>query len=239
MSPKPIIVLIIGMLMGSGMLWAAQSNFQRQPKGAELLGEVDRGFLADMSVHHDQAVTLGTIALQNGGPEVRVIAMSIVAGQMEEMGRMRGWLAMNGRAELPTDPGARWMTRSADPEAMAFAALCARGAMPGMATADEIDDFRRRSGDDFDVRFLQLMIRHHQGALPMARFAAREGELDLVRQLATRIAYEQPREVAAMLRQLLMRHGKPLPPELGLPPLGKFEDPGSDRQTFEPLSESH
>ena len=39
------------------------------------------------------------------------------------------------------------------------------GSMPGMATEDELAALRRLDGTAFDVEFLRLMIRHHQGGL--------------------------------------------------------------------------
>jgi uncharacterized protein (DUF305 family) len=39
--------------------------------------------------------------------------------------------------------------------------------MPGMLTPDEMEELRAARGARFDRRFLELMIRHHEGALMM------------------------------------------------------------------------
>ena len=43
----------------------------------------------------------------------------------------------------------------------------AREAM-GMASADEIAALEAATGQEADCLFLELMIRHHEGAIPMA-----------------------------------------------------------------------
>ena len=49
--------------------------------------------------------------------------------------------------------------------------------MPGMATEDELaEPAVASSGTAFDVEFLRLMIRHHQGGLEMAEYAAEHAE---------------------------------------------------------------
>ena len=69
--------------------------------------------------------------------------------------------------------------------------------MPGMATEDELANLRSLQGTAFDVEFLRLMIRHHQGGLEMAQYAAAHGETDVVRTLATSIADSQTAETRA------------------------------------------
>ena len=46
------------------------------------------------------------------------------------------------------------------------------GLMPGMATDAQMKRLQSLHGNALDVFFLQLMIHHHQGGIPMARYAA-------------------------------------------------------------------
>ncbi len=46
------------------------------------------------------------------------------------------------------------------------------GPMPGMATSEELAALRAASGPELDVLFLQLMLRHHEGGLPMMEYGA-------------------------------------------------------------------
>ena len=43
-------------------------------------------------------------------------------------------------------------------------------AMPGMATSDQLRALRAASGEQMDVLFLQLMLRHHEGGVIMLQY---------------------------------------------------------------------
>jgi uncharacterized protein (DUF305 family) len=83
--------------------------------------------------------------------------------------------------------------------------------MPGMATEEELTELRGLSGTAFDVQFLRLMIRHHQGGLGMAEYAADHADVDAVRRLAGTIADTQTAETTTMTELLTERGGTPLP----------------------------
>jgi uncharacterized protein (DUF305 family) len=83
--------------------------------------------------------------------------------------------------------------------------------MPGMATEDELARLRSLSGTEFDVEFLRLMTRHHQGGFDMAEYAAANAAVPAVRSLARSIADGQSAEVQLMVRMLTERGGTPLP----------------------------
>jgi uncharacterized protein (DUF305 family) len=83
--------------------------------------------------------------------------------------------------------------------------------MPGMATEQEMDQLRSLSGTAFDVQFLRLMIRHHQGGLKMAQYAQEHAQEAPVRTLARSIAETQTAEVHTMAQLLAERGGTPLP----------------------------
>lgn len=68
------------------------------------------------------------------------------------------------------------------------------GGMVGLATTEELNRLRDLEGDARDRLFLELMIRHHQGALPMAQFAAQNADTSLVRGLAMQDIIEQGKE---------------------------------------------
>ena len=115
---------------------------------------------------------------------------------------MRGWLQTWGLSPQTDRPVMAWMR---DGHAMAPGEL-----MPGMATTAEIDALRRLTGRALDVRFLQLMIRHHRGGLEMAQDAADHASEPYVRELAGKIASAQQAEVVTMEQMLRSRGGQPL-----------------------------
>jgi uncharacterized protein (DUF305 family) len=83
--------------------------------------------------------------------------------------------------------------------------------MPGMATTDELNKLRKLSGAELDVYFLQLMLRHHQGGLEMAQYAAEHASRGYVRNLADKIVKSQEAETSLMKTLLSQRGAQPLP----------------------------
>jgi uncharacterized protein (DUF305 family) len=81
-----------------------------------------------------------------------------------------------------------------------------------MATPGELDELRTLSGAELDTRFLQLMIRHHSGGVPMAEYAVAHADTDVVRLLAQKIVDSQSAEVLTMEQMLRERGGSVLPP---------------------------
>jgi uncharacterized protein (DUF305 family) len=84
--------------------------------------------------------------------------------------------------------------------------------MPGMATPDQLDRLEALHGRALDVLFLQLMIRHHQGGLPMARYALAHAAEPHVRDLAQSMVNSQTAEIIEMEQLLRQLGGHPLAP---------------------------
>jgi uncharacterized protein (DUF305 family) len=168
-------------------------------------GSVDAGFSLDMSHHHLQAVEMANLATgRSTDPEVLSLAFDISQTQLNQVGRMQGWLTLWG---LPVT-GANdmsWMGSSMHDH------TSSNGLMPGMATEDELAQLRAASGADFDVMFLRLMIRHHQGGLEMAQYGEAHASEAVVRGLARSIEQTQTAETTTMAAMLAARGGSPLP----------------------------
>nr|WP_277817152.1 DUF305 domain-containing protein [Solimonas terrae] len=166
-------------------------------------GPVDIGFAQFMRSHHDQAVVMTRILLGHGSTRLDALARSIQAAQLIEIGEMKGWLLLWGKPVLPATTSMDWMLfgHTAPDAALArYLSDCrsSPGGMPGLASSAELDTLRGLDGEARDQLFLQLMIRHHQGGLPMAHFAARNAETATVRTLAAEIEVQQTQEIAAM-----------------------------------------
>ena len=71
-------------------------------------------------------------------------------------------------------------------------------AQMGMATTDEIDGMRAATGTDADCRFLSLMIRHHEGAIPMAQALVELGSEPRAIQVAQGVIATQSAEIDLM-----------------------------------------
>src|SRR5919201_6549072 len=131
----------------------------------------EAGFARDMSTHHAQAVEMGLMAFQQGqDPEVRQIGGDIATGQQGEIGTMQTWLRSWQLDPTGDQPPMAWMSDGAG--------LVKDGLMPGMATPAEMDKLRSAKGHDFDILFLQMMIRHHLGGVHMIDGVLKEGHDD-------------------------------------------------------------
>ena len=77
-----------------------------------------------------------------------------------------------------------------------------RRSMPGMATPDQLTRLATLRGKGFDVLFLQLMIRHHEGGLQMCQYAESHADLAVVRKAAVSMAVEQVEDLGQMRAML-------------------------------------
>ena len=163
---------------------------------------VDVGFARDMSTHHGQAVTMASYERDNtSDPALKVLAYDIESQQGYQIGEMQGWLDTWGYPLLDPSPMA-WMAGHDHVQS--------NGLMPGMASPAEIDKLETLHGKALDVRFLQLMIRHHQGGIPMAQYAAQHAGSAYVRLLAQSMVNAQSSEIISMEQTLRSLGGSPL-----------------------------
>ena len=130
--------------------------------------EADVSFMQGMVSHHAQALEMtALVAGRSGRDAMRRLAQRIELSQEDEIAMMQEWLRSRGQAVTAMDahhaPG--W-----EP-------------MPGMLTAAEMDRLAAAQAVAFDRLFLELMIKHHRGALTMVenlldqRGAAQDSQL--------------------------------------------------------------
>jgi len=166
-------------------LWAAPDD-----------SSVEAGFARDMSAHHAQAVSMSMVAWQRAArPATRSMAYATVTAQQQEIGVMQTWLdgwhlsATGSRAPMA------WMIGGAQ-------MLTADGRMPGMASRDELDRLDGARGEQVDVLFCQLMIRHHVGGLHMIDAVLAGSRRPEVRELAAKMRDNQRVEVVNLEHML-------------------------------------
>jgi uncharacterized protein (DUF305 family) len=203
-------VIAVGLVALGGAAAVALGIGRDAPPAAD---SVDAGFSRDMARHHLQGVEMANLALERSeDPDVRRLAFDISSTQTNQAGRMQGWLALWG---LPLTGGdvMGWMPEEEMGHSGHDMADAAGSGvlMPGMASEEELAELRTLSGPEFDVEFLRLMIRHHQGGAGMASYAAEHADVDVVRALAQAIHDAQSIETATMLQMLDQRGGEPLP----------------------------
>jgi uncharacterized protein (DUF305 family) len=202
-------LVLLGLL--SGLALAPRLDGQG---GAEQIAQdragapsIDVGFAQHMGRHHDQALMLSRIFLQGHDSPLQALATRIIEDQLFELGQLRGWLRLWQAPLLPESQSMNWMllgSQPPGPELQAYLLDCSRspGGMPGLATSEQIQQLQQAQGPQRDRLFLQLMLAHHAGGLPMLEFASREARHPAVRQLAERMLLQQSREVLQMQQHL-------------------------------------
>lgn len=178
---------------------------------------VDIGFTQSMAVHHRQAIAMSQLMLHGRPTPLAPLAKSIANAQLLELGEMQGWLRLWGASLNPMPLRMDWMLAGdAPPDAALRQYLldCEQSptGMPGLATQQAMQALRAAGGRDRDRRFLEMMLAHHRGGIPMARFAASNANLQVVRDLAGRIVLEQSREIHQIERTLAAMAVQPIDP---------------------------
>ncbi len=130
--------------------------------------EADVRFMQGMISHHAQALEMTELLdTRTESDAMRQTARRIDLSQEDEIEMMQDWLRERGQ------------------EVTAIDAHHAPGAMrmPGMLTDEEMESLAAADGAAFDRLFLELMIKHHRGALTMVenlldqRGAAQDSQL--------------------------------------------------------------
>lgn len=113
----------------------------------------DARFMQAMILHHAQALDMtALVSARTGRPEIRLLAERIQVSQADEITLMQRWLEVRGQSV----PG---------PHAHHAQGML----MPGMLTPAEMDHLAQTNGVAFDRLFLELMTKHHEGALIMVK----------------------------------------------------------------------
>ncbi len=204
-------ILLIGATVGMFLTRLVDAD----PVATPGAGSVEVGFSQDMSVHHLQAVTMAGWARDHStDPLIQALAFDIERTQLEQVGRMKGWLMLWDQPEQAIGAYMTWMTEpmAAMPGMSMPTASPASGVtMPGMATDAELAKFRSLSGRQLDVYFLQLMLRHHQGGAGMAWYAQAHTSLPALKALTNSILVSQQAEMNQIRDMLIARAAQPLP----------------------------
>ncbi len=181
-----VVVLVVALCLVAGVVgW----GIGQAASDDDSFSDVDVGFLADMSVHHNGAIGMSFDHLNRGDdPVVEHFARDIILSQSQEIAVMNALLDESGDTRATSDDIAMdWMGMTV-PES----------AMPGMPTAAELRELTAASGAEADDLFTTLMIRHHAAGAAMAEHAAEHGENAKVRRLARAMAEVQRTEINEM-----------------------------------------
>jgi uncharacterized protein (DUF305 family) len=163
--------------------------------------EADVRFIHGMIGHHAQALEMtALVPARSARDDVRMMAERIDMSQRSEIERMHQWLRARGLAVPAADAH---HAHQADPAGGAHGqhGAGAHAGMPGMATPEEMARLAQATGEAFDALFLELMIRHHEGALVMVDelFGSRGGGQDSeIYSIASEVDSDQRMEIDRM-----------------------------------------
>ena len=145
--------------------------------------DADITFAQEMIPHHAGAIEMAKLAEgRTSNPEVLDLASRIEKAQDPEIKAMTDWLKAWG-AEAPSTsmPG---MDHGSMP-------------MPGMS-AEDMEMLKQAKDAGFDKMFLEMMIKHHQGAIDMSNTELQQGSNADAKKLAQQIIDSQQAEITEM-----------------------------------------
>jgi uncharacterized protein (DUF305 family) len=173
-------------LLALGLGWFLGRSSTSTP----LEGSADVLFARDMIAHHTQAVDMALrVRDRSSDPELRLLAFDMLSGQENQRGQMMAWLDV-------------WnVSQNGD-----TAPMNGNGAMMGIASQTEVNSISVLPVKNAEIKFLQLMIRHHQGGIYMAEDVLPKAISPQVKRLAQTVINGQRGDIAAM-REMLTRRG--------------------------------
>lgn len=153
------------------------------PGSSAAFNDDDVMFAQMMIPHHEQAVEMADIALDpamGAGAGIVVLANRIKAAQDPEIVQMKSLLTEWGKPESPDD--------GMDHGSM----------MSGMLSTDELEELAALNGAAFDAAWAAAMIKHHEGAIDMAKDVLDNGKNESIKTLAGAIIGAQEKEISEL-----------------------------------------
>jgi uncharacterized protein (DUF305 family) len=135
-------------------------------------GPYDALFIDSMIVHHQGAIAMAEQAQKEASRlELKTLAENIITAQQAEVTQLQAWRSAWFPELAPT-----------------------RGMGMDMGTMLVAND----PSKPFDLRFIEAMIPHHQGAIAMAKDAQQKAERPEIKELAGAIITAQEAEIAQL-----------------------------------------
>ena len=140
----------------------------------------DKAFIDAMVPHHQGAIVMARVALENAEhEEIRELSRNIVSTQQAEIGELKAIKKEEfGTSHVPMEMSSeqmRGMGMMMDPQSLA-------------------------EENPFDRAFIDAMIPHHRSAIEMAKVANQESENPRIKELAQNIMSAQKAEIEQMRR---------------------------------------
>ncbi|WP_434445114.1 DUF305 domain-containing protein [Lentzea sp. E54] len=138
----------------------------------------DVTFAQSMVPHHEQALDMAELVpSRSGNDKVRDLAARVEKAQGPEITQLNEWLKQWGATTKNEHEGHD---------------------MAGMMSHDDMAKLEQLTGAEFDRLWLEMMIKHHEGAVEMARTEVGQGKDENARKLAQAIIDGQQQEITEM-----------------------------------------
>ncbi len=171
-------IMAVFMILSSPKTSSPVSAHRNYDTYRQLYGEAyDKAYLHEMTEHHQGALDMAElVSTRTAHPQLTEFAASIDKAQRSEIAQMNTWQHDWGYHEEHMHDG--------------------------MSMHDHMDHMTNAlkdlEGDDFDKRFLELMIEHHQDAIDMSVSGSSNASRDELRKLTRDIVSAQTKEIAQM-----------------------------------------
>jgi uncharacterized protein (DUF305 family) len=153
-----------------------------EPAEDKAAARFEKAFLKGMIDHHFMAVQTSELCLTRAvHEELRNLCSSIRSSQMEEIETMQGWLA-------------DWYGVSYQPRM-------------DPAGESKMERLAALSGEEFEIRFMQMMIKHHSKAIQEGERCVEQAEHRALIEMCHDIIRVQSEEIALMESWLCAWYG--------------------------------
>lgn len=193
---QTFLYLAIGIIIGLLVAFLLSTPTQSYPNGfMGMMGfrsgqssNIDRFFIEQMVPHHEDALTMANLALTKAKhQEIKTLAKNILTSQTEEISQMNQWYGEWYGEAVPSGS-----------IQMGTHGMMGSGGMHMGLMGNNTDIVSLSSAPDFDKKFLEEMIPHHQMAVMMATMLESSTSRPEMRQLAKNIISAQNKEIADM-----------------------------------------
>lgn len=148
--------------------------------------EYDLRFIDAMIPHHQGAVDMAKQVLQNSTrAELKQLATEIISAQEKEIAQMQQWRKT-------------WYPTATEPISYHAQMGHSMAMTPEQRQSMMMTVDLGKGDDQFDKRFIDAMIPHHEGALVMAKDALNKSKRSEIQQLANAILTSQEQEINLM-----------------------------------------
>jgi uncharacterized protein (DUF305 family) len=189
-----LVLIVLGTAVVTGLfaaaaIWALGGD--DEPTAP--MNAVDVGFLQDMLDHHDQALVISNLYLDNEPQgDAAPYAREVIMFQTRDIGWMEDWLDEEGYSRgAPDRMAMAWMD---EPTPV--------GEMTGMQTPERLQQLSDASGTEADRLFFEIMSDHHLGGVHMADHAAANGAREEITAFAESVSRNQRIEVVEYRRAM-------------------------------------